>query len=430
MLDCNSSGPSVQQTVAPRLDSSSFDSPANMNPDRSLMVIEYGAENLLRTREAGRLTADMQTWGGSQSIFMPLRVFNRSTTLALSHTDSNASLYYDDSTSGTDLSWASDSQQWAISHAAGRTRFGISGMTSSGSAPGRSLYPAELFNIFSGWTPVRFELSGRQSLVQVVRSVGGGSEVSMTVGQGRTSLDTWIGQGDAVLSVPASVENTAYGLGFRKPIGRFLRADVSLDASTSGGGATRIYKGASSIGKLNYDPGWNRFSACLLYQKRPDRAWEFGFVWSHWSFGLHGMSINGNALGLNLKPFSERVDFDAATILHTRMAYLGRSHRVSDKWSWRWRYKLARAKSMIDADYVGRAFLGLISASGSYDNTLLASRLHSLEMSARYANKRTAFEMRLDQAIPQNSGTENGSVRHDSKSVGGTSFSIVSSYTL
>lgn len=437
ILQSDSSHIQLQQNTLTRLSSSSLAEPAQIDLQSPYATLEYSAENLLRTKTGGRLTADIKTWGQSESLFIPLRISNRPTTIALSHTSSNASLYYSGDDTGTDLGWNSDSGAWAINHSIGSTRVGLAGSWSSGLASGKSLYPPQAFNIFSGWTPARFRLDGRETLLQLAKPFARGTEISLRIGAGATRLNTEIGAGSALISIPAAAVTTQSEIDITKRLSSNLSGSVGCGRSV-GSSSNPIYRNVQPIGTLRYAPAYNQVSASLKYQREPGTAWEAGFMSSRWDLDLHGVSINGDKLGLNIKPFSERVDFNAAARLSMNVLHLGMEHQMSKTWSWGWHYKLARVESNIDADYVGRAFFGLISASGSYDNSLLATTVHGLELSARYVHKSTSVELRLEQIVPQASGDGHSSQpstgptptpSEHSSSTGGTSLSITSGYS-
>lgn len=430
VLKCESPRTSLHLNGPVLFDRSSFTDPSSIQSDSAAFSVEYNAENLARVKTGGVLTENMQTWGSTESVLVPLHFSIGPTTLALSHTSSSASLCHADMDNGTNMAWESNTQQWALTHSFGATRIGIAGSTSSASAPGESLYPRQLFDIFSGWTPLGLHLNGQETLVQVTRPIEKRTEVSLKLGSDITRLRTDIGEGGSLISVPASTNSLLYGVDVKRQLRKTTSADFGFSRSR-GSSSGSIYRSGDPIGKLRYEPGHQEISGSVLYQKRQDTIWEAGFTSSRWQLGLRGISIYGDALGLSLKPFSERIDFNSNTGLSADIWHVGMQRKMSDKWSWGWQYKLARVKSAIDADYVGRAFFGLISASGNYDKTLLAARIHALELSARYAHGRTSIEVRLDQAVPQSSSSGSPSAAGEkSSSTGGTSISVISGYAL
>ena len=418
------------------LDSSSLMRPTGMLTDSAVVALEYNAENLLRTRTGDALTADITTRGRAESLFVPLRITKQPTTFAISRASSNASAYYQDDDTGTQLTWRSASSAWAINHPIGLTRIGIAGSHYSGLAPGQSHLPRSAFKVFTGWTPVTLDFAGRDTVLQVARTLSRGSEVCVSAGSGSTRLSTVFGQSGNSISIPAYADTTQYGIDAAKQITGKLSLAAGYSRS-SGSGSSPIYRNGVSSGKLLYGPSYHQLSASLKYQRRPSSLWEAGFVSSKWNLNLRGLGLRGGDLGISLRPFNDRIDFDADCSLGLSFLHVGMQRQVSDKWRLGWRYKLARLESDLNADYAGRAFFGLINVTGSYGQSLLTTRLHDLELSARYARKAVSFEARLEQVIPfgsdgpgaATSGPGPGSGPSErGKSTGGTSLSFTSSY--
>ena len=437
LLKYDPSPTSLSSNDSKTLVSSSLDEPANIQTDSANITLEYNAENLIRTKTNGKLTADVTTWGRAESLFFPLHIVKQPTTFALSHAVSNASAFYEDEDTGTELTLKTDSYAWAISHSIGETRIGIAGSQYSSLIPGRSAFPQHVFRIFNGWTPIKFSLEEKDILFQAAQPISNNSEVCITLGKGNNALHTVFGQDGNRISIPAEANTTKYGIDIKRQMNRKLNIGMGYSRS-SGSGSNFIYRNESKSGTLLYDPKYHQLSASVNYQKSPTSVWETGYTSSSHGLHLRGLSLKGNDLGIKVEPFADRIDFSADADLLVSYFYLGNHRKVSDKWSLGWRYKYAKIDSELNADYIGRAFFGLINVTGSYNNSLLTTHLHDLELSAKYARNSTSIEIRLEQAIPTSSGSDpdssDSNPHHPAaptknrKSTGGTSLSITSSY--
>ena len=422
------------QSSFPELNSASLTQPADMRADSTYASLEYTAENLLRTKRAGKLTADMQTWGSSQSLFVPLHLSRRSTTLAFSNTSSNASLYYATDSDRTDLTWTSGTNAYAINQNTSFGNIGLATFWSSATAPGESTYPAQVFNVFSGLSPIDFRLDQRVSVLQCSGHLSS-TGVSVKVGGGPTRLKTTVCSGSSVLSIPAEVNMDQRGIDLTRHLGDHLTGSVGFSRS-DGSGCNQMYLDTAAVGKLRYNPDYRQTSTALVYKSRSDTTWQLGLDHTEWDLSLHGISINGDKLKLDLKPFSEKVDFNGSVYLATRTVHIGFDRRMSDTLSWGWIYKYARVRSCLSGDYVGRAFFGLISASGSYDDPLINTTIHGIDLSMKYAHRRTSLELRVEQIIPQASHSSSHHTTYPdtprqpgaSNSTGGTTISLDCGY--
>ncbi|MCX6346039.1 MAG: hypothetical protein NT018_13365 [Armatimonadetes bacterium] len=394
------------------------------------VAIEYSAENLLRTKVNGKLTADMTTSEMSQSVFFPLNFGANTTEITFSRASSGADLFYDDPKTGSQLSLQADSYRYAISHKLGTERISLTGSRYSGLCDGSSVYPKSLFKIFTGSAATKIAINQRSSALQFVHPLPQDGEITFSAGNGNWDTSIEFTQNTTALSIPISVKTRNYSLGAERELAKNIKGRIGYEWS-DGSSADNITKNKTRIGKTQSQPGFRRTDLSFQYNPNPTITWETGWVSAEQSLFLRGLNINGNALGLKVKPFADQVDFKANMSLSASFYHLGLQRQLSDKWQFGARYKLIHAVSSIDGDYVGRGFLGLISASGIFNSTPINNRIHGLELSAAYTTGAVSTILRLEQLIPQkNTNHTTGHTQQESKSksTGGTSVSLTSSY--
>ena len=407
-----------------RLESSALDEPAAMRLGSAAIVLEYNAENLLRTKTGGRLTADMTTAGQEQTIFLPIGSERNSTALAFSHGSSSANFYYDDPEVGSEIAWRANSFKWAAARAVGKARIGVVSSTHSDAASGTSVYPQQVLGVFDGVADVRFDGQRRNLGAQIACRVSGSTYVRIGTGAGNWSYDSRVARNGTEVSLPIELDVRRYDIAVEQKLSPRTTVCTRY-ARGAGSGNDHVYLDAREVGKLEFLTRYSQFDLSVQYQPKETTAWQAGVVSRRRGLNLRGFGVRGEELGISVGPFNEMIDFDADIGLATRIYYLGLERRPSDKWRFGIRYKLIRMASNIDADYVGRMFFGLIYASGAYHNTPFDITAHGLQLSATYTHRDLATTVRLEQLIPARSRGGGAVAEEPRRSTGGTSLSLV-----
>lgn len=401
-----------------------FERPSEMNPESARLVSEFAAENLLRSREGGRLTADITAWSSTHSVFVPVRLGGGRTVVACSRGTSDASLFLDDAELGSDLSWEADTWRAAFCRTVGSARVGFGFSRGLALCEGRSLYPQNAFDVLEGWTNTVFTSTSRSRVLEIAHPLGSGI---LRAGVGKSGWDSSLrlDQGEVSILIPVKADMDRLSAGAECALGRGFSARVDYQRGEGHSNET-IQLDGRRAGRLEVRPEYSRLSIAARYRRDDRSALELGFGSDRRSADVLAAALRGNDLGIDLGSFTERIDVRGNLELRSTCYHFGFTEKVSQCWELRAVGKAVRMRSPMAGDFIGRGLLGLVSVRGEYQWAPVADSFFGLAASARFTRGPVIAEFWIEQAIPRprRGGHYSGPSEPKTRSVGGTSAGV------
>ena len=399
-------------------------------------ALQYWAENLLHSRTAGHLSTDIHTNGDTRSLAVPVRARRHVVVFGVSSYASDARLFSDDKEYGSDISCGSHSTRLWTGCTFGHTGIVLSEAATSVNASGTSTYPQHVFGVLGGQAGSEFALSDRDTSLQLLQSLGKKTDIQVKFSSGRQNdgLD-FSGNSDAI-SIPSNLHVAQESAGLRMKISRKTTAAASY-AVGKGDGCNNIMLDGSPVGELDTGTDFTRYELGLQIDASPRTTWYVGGVYKFEKLSLDGLGIQGQELGINLRPFNQQINFNGSMKFSDRFLDVGMRHELSKRWQFGADYKLALVKSGLYADYVGAGFFNLLSISGTYFDTPFSTIVHEVGLSATYREGPVTTVFQINQLIPGGStggsssrGSGSGiSAAPGTRSTGGTNISLSCGYS-
>ena len=407
--------------------SAKLDRPAEMTLGSFYLVSEFAAENILRSRKDGRLTADITAWSSAYSFFLPINESKAKTILAYSAETSDAQLFFEDEDLGSDLSWTATKWQTALCRTLGSVRIGFAASGSRARCDGKSVYPQNVFKVLEGWSNTLFNSTSHSQVLEVAHPLGSGV-IRVALGKSKWDSSIRFDQDNISITIPVKADFDRVGTSAEYKLSRRLLARVEYLCGEGHSNET-IRLSDQRAGRLEVWPEYSNLAIATQYKRNEKSAIEMGFSRKAMRTRLLAAGLRGDKLGIDLGPFAERIDIRGNLELLSTCYYIGFTRKVSPNWQLRVVGKVLRAKSPINGDFIGRGFLGLINVRGEYQWVPVTEGLYGLDVSAVFTKGPTTAELWLDQAFPRpHHGDDHGqagtSQEPKTKSLGGTSFGL------
>ncbi len=410
-----------------------LDEPTAKVPSPTALV-EFNSENVLRSKRDGILTADVGFTTRTSSLFMPIKFRDLNTRIGLSQRLSHLSIFLNDSSeTWTNLSWTGHEERWGINHKTGKFELGFTGFSKNGEMSGTSAYPQQVFKILNGDTSMVSAYKNNSVEAMLAISLVAHTQIRLAIGAQEMSSNLDLSKDDIQISLPANINMQTRSITLTSRLGKKLSscANTSLITGDSG---SRIYRSNQDSGKLTYDMDGRDYGLSLCYRLNTDSIVYGGMASRRGSLNLIGSSIRGQRLGIAIKPWNEKIDFNAKAAVTSDTYYIGYEHRASSRWTWNAIYRFSRLRQDVNADYFGRAFLGLVSVHGIYSDNLPDYNLHCIDLSTTYTRDKFSILLGLEQVVPQKIKTRKKEQPAlpgaKTRSIGGTCFSIRFAYSL
>lgn len=407
--------------------STALDKPSEITLDSFHLVSEFAAENILRSRKDGRLTADMTSWSSAYSFFAPINNGEAKTVLAYSTEISDAQLFLEDEELGSDLSWTSTKWRAAFCQTLGSARIGFATSGSRVRCDGKSVYPQNVFKVLKGWSGTLLTSTSRSQALEAAHPLGSGVlRVSMGTSEWNSSLR--FEEGNANILIPVNANFNRVGTSAEYKLAR--RFVTRVDYLYGKGHSNETVRlNNQKAGRLEVWPEYSNLAIATQYNYTERSAIDVGFSREVMYTHLLAAGLRGDKLGINLGPFAERIDIRGNLELRSTCYYIGFTKKISPRWQLRVVGKSLRVKSPINGDYVGRGFLGLVSVSGKYQWVPVTESLYGLAVSAVFTKGPTTAELWLDQAFPRphkggGRGQTGAPPQPKTRSLGGTSVGL------
>jgi len=407
--------------------SAKLDKPAEMTFDSFYLVSEFAAENILRSRKDGRLTADITAWSSAYSFFMPIKDSKAKTILAYSAETSDAQLFFEDEDLGSDLSWTSTKWRTALCRTLGSAQIGFATAGSRARCDGKSVYPQNVFKVLKGWSNTLFNSTSQSQVIEVAHPLGSGV-IRAAFGKSEWDSSIRFDQDNISIIIPVRASFDRVGTSAEYKLSHRLQARVEYLCG-EGHSNEKIWLKDQRVGRLEVWPDYSDLDISTQYKRDEKSAIYVGFSRRTMRTRLLAAGLRGDKLGIDLGPFAERIDIRGNLKLLSTCYYIGFTRKVSPNWQLRVVGKVLRAKSPINGDFVGRGFLGLVNVRGEYQWIPVTEGFYGLDVSSVFTKGAMTAELWLEQAFPRprhgGDYVQTGAPPEPkTKSLGGTSFGL------